>query len=281
MLEFSKIANRYSVVRKLHNRGLTTVFLARDERGDDRQVVAELTPIGRDEAPELAERRRAMLGLLTQLEHPNLAAVIDATVDAPYLCVVKAWETGVPLFEWLAAGEGEAWPQRVALARDVLEGLAALHSAGLLHRDLRPRNVWVTTSGGRPTAQLDHFLEVVPEGEPGGTQVGDPKRWPPEVLRAGEYSRRSDIYSVGLLLFDLLSRRDRVGDFDGAPTEADLDTVPPPYGDVVRRACRPFSVERFDDGLDLLAAFDAMDLKRRLAEAGFDDGDGDGGFGFG
>ncbi|MEO1084609.1 MAG: protein kinase, partial [Acidobacteriota bacterium] len=166
---------------------------------------------------------------------------------------------------------GEAWPQRVALARDVLEGLAALHSAGLLHRDLRPRNVWVTTSGGRPTAQLDHFLEVVPEGDASNIQVGDPTRWPPEVLRAGEYSRRSDIYSVGLLLFDLLSRRHCVGNFEGAPTEADLDTVPPPYGEVVRRACRPFSVERFDDGLDLLAAFDAMDLKRRLAEAGFDD----------
>ncbi|MEM1178099.1 MAG: protein kinase [Acidobacteriota bacterium] len=273
MLEFSKIANRYSVVRKLHSRGLTQAFLVRDEREGDRQAIAELTTIERDENPELALRRRAVLGLLGQLEHPNLAGVLAVTVDEPYLCVVKAWEPGVSLVDWLAEGEGDAWPQRLALARDALEGLAALHSAGLLHRDLRPRNVWVTTSGGRPTAQLDHFLEAIPEDDLDGRQVGDPGRWPPEVLRSGEYSRRSDIYSIGLVLFDILSHRERTNEpLTGAPTEEDLATVPAPYGDVVRRACRPFSVERFDDGLDLLAAFDAMDLKRRLAEAGFDEG---------
>lgn len=270
MLEFTKIASRYSVVRRLHSRGVTTAFLARDERAGDQQVVVEMTPIDPEDAGDVLERRRSVISSLAQLEHPNLAAPQEALVDEPYLCVVKAWEPGVPLERWLEQSSGEAWPLRVKLARDVLEGLAALHSAGLLHRDLRPRNVWVTTSGGRPTAQLDHFLDAIAEDDPDGRLVGDPRRRAPEVVRSADYSRRSDIYSAGLLLFDLLGEKD-AGATGGGLTEEALHTVPPPYSEVVRRACRPFGVERFDDGLDLLAAFDAMDLQRRLAEAGFDE----------
>ena len=275
MLEFTKIASRYSVVRRLYARGVTTAFLARDERADDVQVVVEMTPIDRDESAGALERRRSVIGLLAQLEHPNLAAPQDVFVDEPYLGVVKAWEPGVPLEEWLEKSSQEAWPLRVKLARDMLEGLAAFHGTGLLHRDLRPRNVWVTTSGGRPTAQLDHFLDALPEDEPDGQLVGDPRRRAPEVVRAGDYSRRSDIYSAGLLLVDLLGEPEKSDGSSGLSEEA-LHTVKEPYSEVVRRACRPFGVERFDDGLDLLAAFDVMDLERRLAEAGFD---GDAGFG--
>lgn len=298
MIDLSRLGGRYSVDRLLYTRGVSSGYLARDERSGGRQVVLEVSPTDERSGVDgtRVEDQQAMFGMLRALEHPNLVTLLDCVLDPPYFAVVKAWEPGDVLTDWLASATHAPTerPLRISFGRDILEGLAALHDAGIVHRDLSPRSVWVTLGSPRPLAQIDHFHlavacldEYVDEARPGalGQQA-------PEVVRSGTYSRQSDVYAAGLVLLELLASPDLPSldaKNDAEPFTdpfADLDalselggrvteelvrrTVRPPFTEVIIRATRRLCVERFDDGLDLLAAFDAMDLERRLREAGIE-----------
>ena len=297
MLEFSKIAGRYAIERRLYSRGGASGYLARDERSSREPRVLELAPYSEHsaEAAQRIESYGDVVATLRGLDHPNLAGLRELVVDASYFGVAKIYEPGRTLESWLGdeAGESAASNLQLSLCRDVLEGLAAVHEMGVLHRQITTSNIWLAEGTARPVAQLDGFERAVlaPDGE-----LVDADPLPaaavhvaPEVRRGGVWSTRSDVYATGLVLLELLSgktldqalaaRRGASGapDADAAPLgqgealDEDLvrSVVRAPFTEVVVRATRPYRVERFEDGLDLLAAFDAVDLDRRLGELAF------------
>lgn len=282
MLEFSNIAGRYSVERLLYTRGVSSGYLATDSRDSDRRVLLEVAPVGEvsvsrqlflDQLSSLTER-------LMALEHSNLVPIRSFLVDGPYYGFVKIFEGGELMEKWLAdQRDAASIDLRIGLCRDVLEGLAALHSVGILHRDLSPRSIWlraVGEQGSRPVAQIDHFYRSILETEYTLDRelLLSTGRVAPEVSAGDAYSLGSDVFAVGLLLLEILGEAENPagGHFDTLSESSRVSEqeirkrVPAPYAEVVVRATRSSRLERFQDGLDMLAAFDAMDLERRLAD---------------
>ncbi len=280
MFEFSTIAGRYSVTRLLYTRGVSSSYLATDNRDSDRQVLLEVAPVG-----EVSVSRQLFLDQLSgltdrlmALEHSNLTPIRSFLHDGPYYGFVKTFEGGELLEAWLEEGRDTASDNlRIGFCRDILEGLAALHSVGILHRDLSPRCIWLRAAdeqSARPVAQIDHFYRSVLETEYTLDRelLLSTGRVAPEVSAGDAYSPGSDVFSVGLLLWEILGRARRRGlgelETTSSLSEEEIrDQVPAPYSEVVIRATRPSRLERFQDGLDLLAAFDAMDIERRLGGA--------------
>ena len=281
MLGFSNIAGRYKVSRLVHTRGVASSYLAVDTRDSDRQVLLEVAPVGEQSTArqEYLDRLSELADDLRSLEHANLVPVRDFFVDGPYYGFVKVFHGGELLEDWLLdSADGVSLDLRISLCRDVLEGLAALHGSDVLHRDLSSRSVWLASQeGSRPVAQVDHFYRAVRSS---GDYV-DPERRlfsgrvAPEVSAGATYSQRSDVFAAGLLLLEILDTSPQEPDWDdNIETVKELSEdevrkrVPAPYAEVVARATRASRLERFQDGLDLLAAFDAMDLGRRMTGAG-------------
>lgn len=231
---------RYRILDQLGSGGMGTVFVARDEPIG--RVVALKVPL-----IDMARGRRAMLRRFRQearaaaaIEHPNLCTVLDyGEIDGvPFIAM--AYVDGAPLSELL--GEGGRVPERqaAALVRRLAEALEETHARGILHRDVKPANVLVT--GDRRPVIVDFGLAVDTHAESDrltatGEFMGTPAYMSPEQLMGNPRAigPRADVYSLGVLLYRLLTGRTP---FIGSPRSilARLLTEdPPPPSDHVRR----------------------------------------------
>ncbi|HTM20041.1 MAG TPA: serine/threonine-protein kinase, partial [Kofleriaceae bacterium] len=208
----SVLQERYRVVERLAVGGMGVVY--RGERiGLERPVAIKFlrTGVGKKEHLGRFEREaRAM----SRLAHPACVPVIDYGVDgdAPY--IVLEFVDGPALDEILA--DGPLAPARaVALVRQILAGLAHAHEQGVIHRDMKPGNVIVSpiAGAGEQARIVDFGLAKL--AEPSATAswstasiaVGTPGYMSPEQARGEEVDRRTDLYSTGILLFELLAGR--------------------------------------------------------------------------
>jgi len=165
--------------------------------------------------------------LVNQIRHPNIVDVFgfDALPDGRPVLVMELLE-GDTLANVIAR-RGRLPPSEViALILPVLGALAAAHDAGVIHRDLKPENLFVVRSGdGRLTTKvLDFGIAKLIDAPPGsgltsmtGGQLGTPKYMSPEQCRGQSIDGRSDLYAIGLILFEMLAGR---GPFiGGSPAE--------------------------------------------------------------
>src|SRR5262249_23138473 len=143
--------------------------------------------------------------------HPNCAAVIDFGVDegSPYL--VMELTPGTTLRELLDAGP-VAPARAVAIARQVLAGLGHAHEHGIVHRDVKPANIIVTQGTGRGdhAGIVDFGLAKLTDGTgtaTSGFALGTPGYMAPEQTVGDPVDPRTDVYAVGVVLFELLAGR--------------------------------------------------------------------------
>ena len=193
----------YRLARRLGRGGMGEVFLAWDERLGRRVAVKRIlrdTPRPQDRERLCREARAA-----ARLSHPSVVQVYDLVEDAAGDAIVLEYVEGRTLRALLAEGVppiGFA----VRLAREIAGGLAAAHAAGLVHRDLKAENVVVTREGHAKI--LDFGIAKLPESEPltaQGMVVGTAHAMSPEQARGGEVDARSDLFSLGILLYELLT----------------------------------------------------------------------------
>lgn len=170
--------------------------------------------------PAARERFRREAVALGRLRHPNIVDVTDSGIDeVPYL-VTELLE-GASLSGPLPFGKA------LPLFEQIADAIDAAHGAGVLHRDLKPGNVLVSATG--QVKVLDFGLAELLTG-PGGVfeEIGTPLYAAPEMIRDGEASRASDIYSFGVLVYEILGGRPP---FQGSVAEVlagHLDSEPPP-----------------------------------------------------
>lgn len=202
----------YEVLERLGAGGMGTVYLARKIGGAlDRHVALKV--IGRAGEPDdVRDRFRAEQRILSRLEHPNVARLYEAGVDAqgvPWF--VMEYVDGVPIDRY--ADEHELTiGGRIGLVLQLAEALAYAHRNLVVHRDVKPSNILVTRDG---TVKLLDFgvaklLESdVATGAPGLTRTGAPLLTPeyasPEQVRGEPVTTSSDVYATGVLLYELLT----------------------------------------------------------------------------
>lgn len=187
---------------------------------------------------DLVQRLRNEWRSLGRLEHPNIVSVSDAGVasnGAPYYVMERL--QGESLAGALQRLGRFSLSDSLRLAAEVLEGLAAAHEIGIVHRDVKPPNIFVTQAG--VAKLLDFGIAKLTDGASleltgRGIAIGTPRYMSPEQAAGERVDGRADLYAVGLVLFEMLSG---CGPFDGCESHevflAHITRQPPRLGELV------------------------------------------------
>jgi serine/threonine protein kinase len=213
---------RYEAVRLLGEGGMGRVYLARDLELN-RQVVVKVMHDHIAADPTFRERFERETKLMTRLSHPYVVTLFDASVRDPVglnresssPCIVMEYVKGVNL-DTLLARNGRFSPPRVGrLLGQLCEALQAAHDLDIIHRDLKPANIMVIDADTpREKIKVMDFGLAKQPGEMNKVTdtnvdfaVGTPGYMAPEQVRGEEIDYRSDLYSVGVIIYELLTGR--------------------------------------------------------------------------
>src|SRR6476660_5868228 len=205
---------RYRVVRSLGEGGMGTVYLAEQSEPIRRRVALKVVKLGMDTAQVLARfdnERQA----LAMMDHPNIARIFDAGATSrgrPYF--VMEYIEGAPITEYCDRKRLTA-RDRLALFLAICRAVQHAHQRGAIHRDLKPSNVLVTEQDGTPVPKVIDFGIAKATDKWAventlltefGQIVGTPEYTSPEQAdtMTGEIDETSDVYSLGVLLYELL-----------------------------------------------------------------------------
>lgn len=273
------LSRRWKVGGKLGEGGMGEVYAGEPVGGGARVALKVLRQEFVGEAPVLArfvEEGRTCMGLV----HPNIVRVFEcgeAEDRTPYM-VMELLE-GVPLAAYTAKGGRVPAAQAIPILQGILAGLAAAHARGVVHRDLKPDNVFLTRdpSGTFAVKLLDFGLAKVMDVAGGmgqktrsGMLLGTPAYMSPEQIKdAKDADPRADLFSVGVLFYEMLTGRPAFP----APTEfakmtAVLTTEPEPlervdpslaaFGPFLARALKKERAERFASALEMARALSSV-----------------------
>ena len=208
-----KTLSRYRVLGKLGAGGMGEVYRAHDERLD-RDVALKVLPTHTlaDEASRKRFRKEALA--LSKLNHPNIATVHDFDTQDGVDFLVMEYVSGTTMSEKLAAG-ALAEPEVVRLGLQVAEGLAAAHDHGVVHRDLKPGNLRLTSDNRLKILDFGLAKLVRPVVDTAATMsqtetpagAGTLPYMPPEQLQGKPVDARTDLYALGAVLYEMSTGR--------------------------------------------------------------------------
>ncbi|MBA3502572.1 MAG: serine/threonine protein kinase, partial [Deltaproteobacteria bacterium] len=189
------LVGRFEIERVLGAGAMGIVYLAWDPRLDRRVPLKVMHP----EAPVHAvDEGRAM----ARIAHENLVTIYEVEIVDEHVAIAMEYQPGGTLRDWMQARH--AWREVVRAMRDVARGLAAIHDAGLVHRDLKPDNVLFDANG---RARISDFGLAMRDGD-APRRAGTPAYMAPEQL-AGVASARSDQWSFFVCLYEALAGQRR------------------------------------------------------------------------
>ncbi|WP_395855039.1 serine/threonine-protein kinase [Cystobacter fuscus] len=267
---------RYRILQRLSAGGMGVVY--RGERIELGRAVA-IKFLHSWMATEQSFQRRFQIEAqaMSRLSHPCCVSVIDFGVQEGAPFMVMDFVTGQPLRTVLREGGPLPVKRALGIVRQVLAGLAHAHAQNIVHRDIKPDNLILAeaTGLGDQIRILDFGLAKLRDTVSGlttGLAVGTPSYMAPEQIRAGEIDARTDLYAVGVLLFELLTGAKpfdsermtevmRQHQEDAPPT---LGSIQPGAGfsqeleAVVRKAMAKRPGDRFQSAEDFAAALDAL-----------------------
>jgi serine/threonine protein kinase/Tol biopolymer transport system component len=267
----------YDVSSLLGRGGMGEVYRARDRRLQ-REVALKVLPIVYSTDPERMRRFEQEARTAGRLNHPNILTVYDVGVidGAPY--IVTELLEGEELREQLNRG---AIAQRrvLAYARQIADGLAAAHAKGIVHRDLKPENIFVTIDERvkildfglaklkEPAGTIETFQQ--PNTTP-GVVMGTANYMAPEQVRGQEAEQSSDIFALGVILYEMLRGDRPFSGESGIEVMNSILTDDPPdlsqtnpdiplvLAKIVRRCLEKKPEQRFQSASDLSFALEAL-----------------------
>jgi len=235
------LAHRYRIDRELGAGGMAVVYLARDLR-HEREVAIKVL------RPELAlavgvERFVHEIRVTAKLQHPNILPLFDSGAVGSQLYYVMPYVQGETLRQLLTREGQLAVSDAVRIAREVADALRYAHDEGVIHRDIKPENI-LLRDGRVLVADFGIALTPAPEAAQRLTQtgfsIGTPEYMSPEqALADRDLDGRSDLYSLGCVLFEMLCGRPPHTAASPQAVVARVLTAAPPAAEVLRPSVPP------------------------------------------
>jgi len=283
--------NRYQAIRLLGEGGMGKVYLAK-QLDLGRQVVVKVMHDNVAADPKFRERFERETRVMATFQHPYAVTLYDASLDDPEgPCIIMEFVKGITLDQMVANNNGRLSSGRVGrLLGQLCEVLQAAHAEGVIHRDLKPANLMIVEPD-TPYEKLkvmDFGLAKLIDGpalnEANASTpefaVGTPAYIFPEQVRGEEADHRGDIYSVGIIMFEMLTGRLPFAGrstmdmllahaTEAPPSFADIgarDWVPKPIEDIVNRCLAKDPKDRPQSARDLADLYDkALATKDRMS----------------
>ncbi|HKA87614.1 MAG TPA: serine/threonine-protein kinase [Haliangiales bacterium] len=267
------VAERYRIVDLLGQGGMGAVYRAR-HLALGRDVAVKLVHEDVAGRPTVAERFRREALILARLNHENAVHIYDFGVDEGSLYIVMELVDGRTV-DSVVAAEGRLAPERVVRAGDaVCAVLEVAHAAGIVHRDIKPSNIMLCPRGdeerikvldfGMATLREEGDIRLTRDGQVFGT----PAYMSPEQAQARRPDGRSDIYSLGCVLYEMVTGHPPFPETGGAmqllmahayrapipPRKLVGDDVPPGLEAVILKAMAKLPAHRFSDAREMREA---------------------------
>jgi hypothetical protein len=199
------LSGRYRLESKLGSGGMSTVFLARDDTLE-RWVAVKVMHREMSDQPDQIERFRREARAVAQLSHPNVVAVIDAGEDGGYPYIVLEYVEGETLKQRIDRLGRLPVDEAAAYAIEIGRGLAAAHAHRMVHRDVKPQNVLIDAEGRAKVTDFGIARTLEADGlTKTGRVLGTTDYVAPEQAMGHGVDSRSDIYSLGVLLYEMLT----------------------------------------------------------------------------
>jgi serine/threonine-protein kinase len=252
---------RYAVTARLAHGGMATVYLAIDTRLD-REVALKVmhAELARDD--DFVRRFIGEAKSVARLSHQNVVAVFDQGSDGPFLYLAMEYVPGRTLKELLRERGRFTPAAALDIMTGVLDGLAAAHASGVVHRDVKPENVLLTADGRLKVADFGLARAQAAAGHTrAGLLIGTVAYLPPEQVTGEATGPRSDVYSAGVVFFELLTgRQPFIGDTPIAVAYQHVNSAVPAPSSLVPEI--PAAVDQ------LVLAATSRDPALRPADAG-------------
>ena len=278
----------YRIVEKIGEGGMGEVYRAHDERLD-RDVAVKVLPEAVAGDSDRLRRFESEAKAVAKLDHPNILAIHDFASEEGVAYAAMELLEGESLRELISEGSittGKA----VEYARAIADGLAAAHEKGIVHRDLKPENVFLTTDGRIKILDFGLAKLKLPEGDlttetptatldtaPGGL-IGTIPYMAPEQVQGQPADHRSDIFALGVVLYEMLTGQRPFRGSTGVETAAAIlkedpepissvvPGVPPTLVGMTSKCLEKRSEDRFSSAHDLSLSLGAIDATSPLVQ---------------
>jgi serine/threonine-protein kinase len=277
LAENTLVDGRYRLLRRIGSGGMADVWCAADSQLD-RRVALKMLHERFAQDHEFVERFRREASSAAGLQHPNVVAVFDrGEVDGTYYIAMEYVE-GSSLKDLIA--RGMTIPEAVEVTRQVLGAARFAHSHGIIHRDLKPHNVLIDGEGRAKVTDFGIARAGVSEITQTGSVMGTAQYLSPEQAQGLAVSPASDLYSIGVILYEALTGR---VPFEGdsavavalkqvseppVPPSRLNPAVPPALDAVVMKALAKDPANRFRAADDFIAALDAAEAAPAVSPVG-------------
>ncbi len=257
--------SHYKITAKLGEGGMGEVFLATDT-SLDRQVALKFLPASLQKDPEARERLIREAKAASKLNHKNILTIHAVASAEGRDFIVMEYVEGQSLRELLDSGEDMPILQVLKIGMQICDGLATAHEQSVIHRDIKPANILITPKG---QVKITDFGLATWRGASQltkeGTTVGTAAYMAPEQIQGKKPDPRSDLFSLGVVLYEMIARRRPFqGDHDAAISYAISNEIPEPLQryksgvhpgleQVVGRALEKDPSTRYQSASDMLA----------------------------
>ncbi len=198
---------RYAVTARIAHGGMATVYRATDTRLD-REVALKVMHVELARDDDFVRRFIGEAKSVARLSHQNVVAVYDQGADGPFLYLAMEYIHGRTLRQLLRERGWFSPAAALDIMTGVLDGLAAAHASGIVHRDVKPENVLLTADGRVKVADFGLARAQAAAGQTrAGLLIGTVAYVPPEQVTGEATGPRGDVYSAGVMLFELLTGR--------------------------------------------------------------------------